>query len=227
MNVKSKLLLSFLLVGTLLILDKQSCHGMDKIRTEQQKITKEYEQIKFQSEATRNIQREILKKTFEPVRLPATRLSPTFKKIRVKTNLLLTKEQIKPEEIEALRVDLNEAAESTSSESARAEYEKMGEKLDIIQSIAELKDREQRLNIIVERSHNNFAQLDEREVKVSLWRNIFSGGFTISFLANLIAIFGFMIKMPNVKLEKQLKELLIIEKKAKLEQDGVDIKKYS
>jgi len=227
MNVKSKLLLSFLLVGTLLILDKQSCHGMDKIRTEQQKITKEYEQIKFQSEATRNIQREILKKTFEPVRLPATRLSPTFQKIRVKTNLLLTKEQIKPEEIEALRVDLNEAAESTSSESARAEYEKMGEKLDIIQSIAELKDREQRLNIIVERSHNNFAQLDEREVKVSLWRNIFSGGFTISFLANLIAIFGFMIKMPNVKLEKQLKELLIIEKKAKLEQDGVDIKKYS
>ena len=227
MNVKSKLLLSFLLVGTLLILDKQSCHGMDKIRTEQQKITKEYEQIKFQSEATRNIQREILKKTFEPVRLPATRLSPTFKKIRVKTNLLLTKEQIKPEEIEALRVDLNEAAESTSSESARAEYEKMGEKLDIIQSIAELKDREQKLNEIVERSHNNFAQLDEREVKVSLWRNIFSGGFTISFLANLIAIFGFMIKMPNVKLEKQLKELLIIEKKAKLEQDGVDIKKYS
>jgi len=148
-------------------------------------------------------------------------------KIRDKTNQLLAKEQIKPKEIEALRVDLNEAAENTSSESARAEYEKMGEKLDIIQSIAELKDREQSLNEIVERSHKNFAQLDEREVKVSFWKNIISGGFTISFLANLIAILGFMIKMPNVKLEKQLKELLIIEKKAKLEQDDVDIKKYS
>ncbi len=129
-----------------------------------------------------------------------------------KTNQLLAKEQIKSEEIEALRVNVNEAAENISSESERAEYEKMGEKLDIIQSIAELKDREQKLNEIVERSHNNFAQLDEREVKVSFWRNIFSGGFTISFLANLIAILGFMIKMPNAKLEKQLKELLIIEK---------------
>ncbi len=227
MNVKSKLLLSFLLVGTLLILEQQSCHGMDKIRRDQQQITKEYEQIKFRPEVTRNIQREILKKTFEPVRLPAIRLSPTFKKIRDKTNLLLTREQIRPEEIEALRVDLNEAAKNTSSESERAEYENMGEKLDIIQSITELKDREQKLNEIVERSHNNFAQLDEREVKVSFWKNIFSGGFTISFLANLIAILGFMIKMPNAKLEKQLKELLIIEMKAKLEQDGVDIKKYS
>ena len=141
MNVKSKLLLSFLLVGTLLILDKQSCHGMDKIRRDQQQITKEYEQIKFQPEATRNIQREILKKTFEPVRLPATRLSPSFRKIRDKTNQLLTKEQIKPKEIEALRADLNEVVENTNSGSERAEYEKMGEKLDIIQSIAELKER--------------------------------------------------------------------------------------
>jgi hypothetical protein len=58
-----------------------------------------------------------------------------------KTNQLLTKEQIKPKEIEALRVVVNEAVENTSSESERAEYEKMGEKLDIIQSIAELKER--------------------------------------------------------------------------------------
>jgi hypothetical protein len=36
-----------------------------------------------------------------------------------------------------------------------------------------------------------------------------------------------MIKVPNAKLEKQLKELMIIEKKAKLEQDGIDPRKYS
>ena len=227
MNVKSKLLLSFLLVGTLFILEQQSCHGMDRVRQEQQKITKEYEQIKFQPEATRNIQREILQKTLEQVRLPSARLSPTFIKIRDKTNQLLAKEQIKSEEIEALRENVNEAVENTSSESERAEYEKMGEKLDIIRSIAELKEREQKLNEIVERSHENFAQLDERELKVSLWKDIFSGGFTVSFIANLVALLRFMIKMPNAKLEKQLKELLIIEKKAKLEQDGVDIKKYS
>ncbi len=227
MNVKSKLIVTVLVISALFVFDIQSCQGMGRIRTEQQQITKEYEQIKFQPEATRDIQREMLKKTLEQVRLPATRLSPSFIKIRDKTNQLLAKEQIRPEEIEALRVDLNEAAENTSSESERAEYEKMGEKLDIIQSIAKLKEREQKLNEIVERSHENFAQLDERELKVSFWKDIFSGGFTVSFIANLIALLRFMIKMPNAKLEKQLKELLIIEKKAKLEQDGVDIKKYS
>jgi hypothetical protein len=192
---------------------------------EQQQITKEYEQIKSRPEATRNIQKEILQK-LEPTRLPANRLSPTFIEIRDKTNRLSTEEQIRPEEIEALRKDLNQAIENTRSDNERAEYEKIGEKLDIVQSIGELKERERKLNELVERSHKNFDQLDEREAKVSLWKNIFSGGFTVSFIANLLALLGFMIKMPNAKLDRQLKLLQIVEKKAQLKQNGIEPENY-
>jgi myosin heavy subunit len=226
MNVKSKVLLLLVLVCSLFTVGQKSCYGMDNLRQTQQKLEKDWEQVRIESPETRNLEREILRKTFEPTRRPAERLSPSFIKIRDRTNQLLTQEQIKPEEIEALRMNLNEAVENTRSESERAEYEKMGERLDIVQSITELKEKERKLNEIVEKSHENFNQLDEREAKVSLWKNIFSGGFTVSFIANMVALLGFLTKMPSAKLERELKELLIIEKKAKLEQDGIDIKRY-
>ncbi|MCP4259448.1 MAG: hypothetical protein GY774_18365 [Planctomycetes bacterium] len=225
MKTKSNLILLLVCIGIFLSFNQQSCYGMDKVRQEQQQITKEYEQIKSQPEATLNIQREILQK-LEPTRQPAGRRSPTFIKISEKANRLSTMEQIRPEEIEALRMDLNVAIENTRSDNERAEYEKMGEKLDIVQSIAGLKEKERKLSEIVEKSHENFDQLGDREAKVSLWKKIFSGGFTISFIANIVALLGFLTKMPSAKLERQLKELLIIEKKAKLEQDGIDFNKY-
>jgi hypothetical protein len=225
MKIKSNLFL-LVCIGIFLSFSQRPCYGMDKVRQEQQQITKEYEQIKSQPEATLNIQREILQKTFEPTRLPENRLSPTFIEIRDKTNRLATVEQIRPEEIKALRMDLNEAIENTRSDNERTEYEKIGMKLEIVQSIAELKEKERKLSEIVEKSHENFDQLGEREAKASLWKNIFSGGFTVSFIANIIALLGFLTKMPSAKLERQLKELLIIEKKAKLEQDGIDFNKY-
>ncbi|MGD2094696.1 MAG: hypothetical protein PVH77_06790 [Phycisphaerales bacterium] len=227
MNVKSKLLLSFLLVGTLFVFCQQSCYGMDRVRREQQQITKEYEQIKAQPEEARHIQRRILENTTKPLRMPAERLSQPFRRISERTNELLAKGQIKPDEIAVLRMDLNEAAANVSSESERAELEKMGERLDIVQSVAKLKEKERKLSEIVEKSQKNFEQLGEQEEKANLWKDIFSGGFTVSFIANLLALLGFVTKMPSAKLERQLKELLIIEKKAKLEQDGVDFRKYT
>jgi myosin heavy subunit len=222
MNVKSKLLLSFLLVGTLFVFGQESCYGMDRVRQEQQQITKEYEQIKAQPEEARHIQRRIL----EPIKLPAERLSQPLKRISERTNELLAREQIKPEEVAALRMDLNEAAANVSSESERTELEKMNERLDIVQSVAKLKEKEQKLSEIVEKSQENFEQLGKQEEKANLWKDIFSGGLAVSLITNLITALGFVTKMPSAKLEKQLKELLIIEKKAKLEQDGVDLKKY-
>lgn len=222
MNVISKLFLSFLPVCVLFVFCQKSCYGMDSARQAQQQVTKEYEQLKSRPEATRNIQRELL----EPIKLPVERLNPSFRAIRDKTNQLLTKEEIKPEEIAALRMDLDEAAANISSESERVELEKMGERLDIAQSVAELKEKEQILSEIVEKSQKNFEQLGKQEEKASLWKNIFSGGFAVSFIANMAAVLGFFTKMPGAKLERQLKELLIIEKRAKLEQDGIDFTKY-
>lgn len=226
MNVKSKLLLLFGLICILFAVGQQSCYGMDSVRQEQQKLQKDFEQIRIDSPETRNIQREILQNTFEPIRQPAERLSPSLIKIREQANRLSTMEQIRPEEIAALRTDLNEAIENTRNENERAEYEKIGKELEIVQSISELKEKERKLSEIVEKSHENFKQLDEREAKVSLWKNIFSGGFTVSFIANMVALLGFLIKMPSAKLDRQLKQLQIVEKKAQLKKDGIEAGDY-
>ncbi len=154
MNFKSNLILLLFWMVIFLVFDQQACYG--SVRQRQQKVTEEYDKIKSLPEASRDIQREILEKTFEPVRPPAGRPSPTFIKIRDKTNRLLETEQIRPEEIEVLRMDLNKAIENTSSESERAEYEKMGEQLDIVQSIGDLQEKERKLEDIAERSQNIF-----------------------------------------------------------------------
>ena len=69
----------------------------------------------------------------------------------------MAKEQIKPQEIEALKINLNEIADSLRSESERKEYENQSEKLDIIyrytQSITELKTS---YASIVARMNENF-----------------------------------------------------------------------
>jgi isoleucyl-tRNA synthetase len=224
MNVKSKLLLLFVSVCTLFAVGQQACYGTDRFRQEQQQLSREFIELKSRPEVSPNIQREILQKTIEPIRQPAERLSPSFIKIREKVNQLSRSEEIRPEEIAALRTDLNEAIENTRSENERAEYEKIGEKLEIVQSIAELKERERRLSEMVEKSQENFNQLGEQEAKVSLWKNIFSGGFTV--IANMVALLGFVTKMPGAKLERQLKQLQILEKKAQLKKDGIEIGNY-
>ncbi|MBW7992222.1 MAG: hypothetical protein FVQ84_19715 [Planctomycetes bacterium] len=209
MNFKSNLILLVLCIGIFLAFDQQACYG--SVRQRQQKVTEEYDKIKSMPEASRDIQKEILKKTFEPVRQPAGRTSPTFIKIRDTTNRLLETEQIRPEEIEALRMDLSEAIENTSSESERAEYEKMGEQLDIVQSIGALQEKKRKLEDIAERSQNNFEQL--------------SGQFDFSLFGNLVLILGLITKLGNItnwKLDRELKRLEIQEKKVKLEKLGVN-----
>jgi len=54
----------------------------------------------------------------------------------------------------------------------------------------------------------------------------FSGGFTVSFIANMVALLGFVTKMPGAKLERQLKQLQILEKKAQLKKDGIEADNY-
>jgi hypothetical protein len=226
MNIKSKLLLLFVLVCTFVAVGQQACCGMDKVRQEQQQLSREFIELKSRPEVSPNIQREILEKTIEPTRQPAERLSPSLIKLRDEINRLSRSEQIRPEEVAALRTDLNEAIENTRNESERAEYVTIGEKLEIVQSIAVLKERERKLSEMVEKSQENFNQLGEQEAKASLWKDIFSGGFTVSFIANMVALLGFVTKIPGAKLERQLKQLQILEKKAQLKKDGIEIENY-
>jgi hypothetical protein len=209
------------IVFSVSIIGQEVCFSMDQVRRNEQQVRKDYSELKARQDFLR-INRELLK----PIKIPIERPSPTFVRIRDEINRLSNAEEIRPEEVEAIRIDLEKAIEDTNSDKEREEYEKMREKLDIVQSISELKERERRLIEIVESSQKNFDQLDKQEAKVSLWKNIFSGGFTVSFIANMVALLGFLIKMPGTKLERQLKLLQIAEKKAQLEKDGIDYKNY-
>ena len=210
MNTKSKLAVTAFFVCALFAISTQTCRGMDNRpwRQEQQQILKDSEQFQIEPQASRDIQKEVLEETLERVNVPSSRPSPSLISIRNQVNRLLAKEQLKPREIEALKINLTETADNLRSESERREYEKLSEKLDIIyrytQSITELKESHAS---IVERMNKNFEQVDKREVEVSLWKNIMSGGFTISFITNILALFGFFMKIPNAKLERQLKQL--------------------
>ncbi|MBN1804366.1 MAG: hypothetical protein JW837_03875 [Sedimentisphaerales bacterium] len=220
--MNAKTLLLFGLICTIFSIGQQACYGMDQVRQEQQQVREDFKEIKARQESLPKISRELLKLTETPIERP----SSTFIRIRDGINRLSNAEEIRPEQVEALRTDLNEAIENTQSDKERTEYEKMREKLGIVQSIAGLKERERKLIEIAEKSQKNFDQLDEKEAKVSLWKDIFSGGFTVSFIANMIALLGFITKMPGTKLDRQLKLLQIAEKKAQLEKDGIDYKHY-
>lgn len=206
----------------------QTAVAMDRPwQQQQQQILKDFEQVRKVPETTINVQKEVLAETLEKVDIQSGRSSPQLISIRNQVNDLLAKEEVSPKEIEALKVNLKEAASNLRLESERKEYERLSEKLDIIsrytQSITELKES---YASIVERMNNNFEQVDKREANVSLWKNIISGGFAVSFLTNLLALLGFMIKIPNARLDRQLKQLQIAEKKAQLKKDGIETGDY-
>jgi hypothetical protein len=229
MNIKSKLAGTAFVVCALFVFGIQTCRGMDRRpwRQEQQQILKDSEQFQIEPQVTLEIQKEVLEETLEKVNVSSTRLNPPLISIRNQTNRLLAKEQVKPREIEALKINLTEMAGNLRSESERREYERLSEKLDIIyrytQSMAKLKEF---YASIVERMNKNFEQVDKREVRVSIWKNIMSGGFIVSFITNMLALLGFMIKLPNAKLERELKQLQIAEKKAQLKQNGIEPENY-
>ncbi|MDT8304073.1 MAG: hypothetical protein RQ760_21505 [Sedimentisphaerales bacterium] len=228
MNIKSNLIVTAFFVCALFAFGIQTCRGMDRPwREEQQQILKDSEQFQIEPQGTLEIQNKVLEETLEKVNEQSSRLNPSLISIRNHVNRLLAKEQVKPREIEALKINLNEMAGSLRSESERIEYEKLSEKLDIIYRYTQSMDKlKESYASIVERMNKNFEQVDRREVKVSLWKNIMSGGFIVSFITNMFALLGFMIKMPNAKLERQLKQLQIAEKKAQLKQNGIEPENY-
>jgi hypothetical protein len=205
-----------------------SCGAAEKPwRQNQREILKDFEQVRDLPRAAGKVREEVLTEALEQVDAPAGR-QPQFISIRNQVNELLAKEQVSPEEIEALQINLSEVADNLRSESERREYERLNEKLDIIyrysKSISEIEDD---YSSVVKRMNENFERVDKRMEKVSFWRNVMSGGFAVSFLANLVTFLGIMIKMPGAKLDRQLKRLEIAEKKARLKKEGIEVRDYS
>jgi hypothetical protein len=225
MVIRSTLVLSFLAFVVFFISYQKPCSAMElkELRKNQEDIVnKAREQIEVIPEETRHIQRKILLDTREEIERPSAWPASPLAAVKERIDMLLSKQQISPEEIHVLRKDMEKIARDRASGIERSEYENLMEKLDIAYGFTKsIVDLRQSQASLLEKLNNNFDAVADTGEKATLWKQIFSGGFTVSFLANLIAVCGFMIKVPNAKLEKQLKELMIIEKKAKLKQDGI------
>ncbi len=230
MNTKSILIVTCFAVCNILFYLHGSCMAMpiaESRKTQEMLVQQAQQQISMFPEETLNIQRKILMDTREQIEQPSVRPTSPLVDVREQIDILLSKEKVTPEEIDALRKDLEKIANDRDAGINRSEYESLKEKLDMAygfaKSIADLKQSQTKL---LEKLNNNFDAVAETGEKATLWKKIFSGGLTMSFIVNLVAVLGFMIKLPDARQERQLKELMIIEKKAKLEQDGIDPKKY-
>ena len=128
MNVKSHIVLLLFSVGILCAFDHQLCHGMvQKYRRTHEEIMKQaQQQITIEPEATRDMQRKILMETRDEIERPADSSVPALGPIKEQIDRLLEKEQVKPDEIAALKEKLDEVARDQGSGLNRAEYIKGG-----------------------------------------------------------------------------------------------------
>lgn len=225
MDVKGKLTLLLLVVGVVFVFDRQTCRAMDKPwQQEQMELEQQWKNVR---QMPQEIPEEISAK-LKDIELLSARPDSPLVRIAEQINQLLTKEDVEPQEIEALRIRLDEMADNLRTESERAEYDRLSEKLAIIHRytipMVELKDKVHELDDLMQRSNKIYKQVNRSEGKATVLNYVLSGGFGLSFITNLVALFSSMIKMPNTKLERQLKELQIAEKMAELEQRGIDTK---
>jgi hypothetical protein len=197
-------------------------------KTQDEIMQQAQRQIDTMPEKSRDIQRKALIDTRDTIEAPGGQPASPLRPLKERIDQLLAKQQINPEEIDAVRLNLEKVAQTQAAGIDRAEYESLKEKLDLAYGFSNtISSLQSSYAATVDKLNNNFEAVADDGDKVAFWKNIFSGGFAISFLANLIAFFGLVIKVPDVKLERKLKQLLIIEKRAKLEQDGISLQQYA
>ena len=92
--------------------------------------------------------------------------------------------------------------------------------------MSDLKNNLNEMNNLKLESDKIYNQVNRSESKAAVLNYVLSGGFGLSFITNVVALLSSLIKMPNTKYERQLRELQIAEKRAQLEKDGIDYKNY-
>jgi len=181
------------------------------------------EQIRLEPEATREIKREILTEARDRIEQPVGRAVSPFGPIKERIDQLLTKEEVKPEEIAALREELEKVARDQGAGLDRAEYANLAEKLDTAHRFAAAIDRLQKSQAsIVTKLNNNFEGVADAGEETEF-------RFSASLIANIVMVIGLVTRIGNItnaKLDRQLKQLQIVEKKAQLEKDGITPDKY-
>jgi len=197
---------------------------VQKYRRAQEEIMQQAQrQIATEPEATRDIKKEILVEARDKIEQPAGRAVSPLSPIKGRINELLGKEEIKPDEIAALREELDRVAQEQGTSLNRAEYDSLAEKLDMAQRFSQAIDHLQKSQeSIVKKLNDNFQAVADTG-EVTEFR------FSASLIANIVFVISLVTKVggiTNARLDRQLKQLQIVEKKAQLEKGGIDPNKF-
>jgi len=134
----------------------------------------------------------------------------------------LSQEQIHPEELERLRREADrlppgpEIDEGRESLDPAFQIAETRESLNAAFQIAEMK-------ILVDELSNAGKELVDRRNELTQQRAGVTGGLAVSLLTYGMTFFGFLSKQSHSKLERQLMQLQIKEKRAELEGKGIDL----
>jgi len=197
---------------------------VQKYRRAQEEIMQQAQrQIATEPEATRDIKKEILVEARDRIEQPAGRALSPLSPIKGRINELLGKKEIKPDEIAALREELDRVAQEQGTSLNRAEYDSLAEKLDMAQRFSQAIDHLQKSQeSIVKKLNDNFQAVADTG-EVTEFR------FSASLIANIVFVISMVTKVggiTNARLDRQLKQLQIVEKKAQLEKGGIDPNKF-
>ena len=222
MSAKYRTLFLLSSIGILVALGQQPCHGMvQKYRKTQDEIMQQaQQQIATEPETTHEITRGVLTDAREKIEQPAGQAASPLRPIKERLDQLLAKKEVKPEEIATLKKALEQVATSQGTGLNRAEYTNLAERLDMAQKFAAAIDRLQKSQVsLVGKLNDNFEAVADTGEKTEL-------RFSASVVANIVMVIGLITRIgsiTNAKLERQLKQLQIVEKKAQLKKDGIDL----
>ena len=128
----------------------------------------------------------------------------------------LSKPVVRPEELQRLK---EEAAELP----AGPQVEEMRQSLDAAFQIADMKILVDGLSNVGEELVERRNQLLERETQLTHQRAGVTAGLAVSLFTHGMTLIGFLSKRSHSKLEMQLLDLQIKEKRADLKAKGVDL----
>ena len=221
MNIKSNLILLLFFIGIFLAFEQQPCQGMVRklLKNKEDIVRQAREQISLEKEMDRSIQREILTRTRDEIDQPEIQPDSQLSHIKERIDQLLEKDEVKLEEIDGVREDLDRLPDDQIAGLEPSEHRDLSRKLDIAYRFTKLRTD---YSSTVNKLDDAFDELADDNEKATF-------RFNASFIANIVMILGLFTRVGGIattKLERQLKRLQIVEKKAKLEKDGIKPEKY-
>lgn len=218
MKARNHPILFLACISILLAFHQKLCLGtIRNLRQEHEKIMiQAREQISVKPEIEGVIRRPRLPNglTIQPEESPNRRVRVLEQEI----DGLLVEAPTEPNRIAALQKKLDEFAEQENSGLERSLYRSLSEKLGIARAYAEAIDKQR------DSYESRLEKLDGIYDATANAGQTAETWFSASFIANIVVILGLVTRIGNIssgKLDRQLKQLQIVEKTAQLEEKGI------